>query len=686
MSVKHRIISAVAAVAVCISCGSAAITSASAAVGDPEEPLDMALFDVEGDSDGVIERFERAMRRSVYDATYRDLARVSSLNLSGLELRTLPTALNYMDGLTSINLSKNYLTNDSFRNITMRKSRELRSFNLSDNYLTSLPGWCFTLTGITSRSYDRNFIDSDNPRSVRVLNDEYNFLNGDSVIISEFTDEIIDSIRLNNGERLPFIFDAAEGGTPPKIDETGLKAFTDKVKDNVIEISGSSDSVNLTVQLFPSGNNSYSTANIKIYILDNSSPNVIQAQLNAMLLECGDLKKEDYTEASWNSFEPVKKSAETISGYKDADPQMMVSALNSLSAAKNALVRGVNADTKKILTDLSAAGKTYKSDDYTASSWESFNAALNELNNISNNKNATLSDANAAITAYQNAQDNLERTQLSSPSKILKSQFLGILGENRSLSSSGATRNGNSYTWTFNGNDVTEPADFDPTITDGSSSDEQILKEVGSAEGFKTFTVTQTAKFPGKATLSISSMGLSDGTAYVYKWDSSKGTIKAGVQINGGRLSLPLTEGGIYYITPVLNSFELTSDSITVDNENRSLVIPLTRGGTNVKKFKESFQVTDGLQVRDQRGQNQNDNAYVNSFMRAYLGTKSFSITVVGDADNNGRVTAADAAAILKYVAGVTKNLNPVVGDVNADEKISTADAVTILKTIASAT
>lgn len=686
MSLKHRIISAAAAALVCVTCAAPAMSGAAFAVaGDPEEPLDLALFDVEGDSAGLLDRFERAMNKTVYEATYRDLARITTLNLSELDLQTLPTALNYMDGLRSINLSKNYLTNDSFKNITLRKSRDLNSFNLSDNYLTTLPSWCFSLPGITSRNYNRNFIESDNPRSIKVLNDEYNFLNGDEIDAEEFAQEIIDSIRLNNGEKLPFIFDESEDfGNPPIIEETGLKAFTDKIKDGVIDISGSSDGVNLTVQLFASGNNSYSTANIKIIILDNVSPNVVQAQLTALLLECKELNKEDYTENSWNNYEPAQKSAETISTYADADSQMIVNALNSLTSARNALVRGVNSDIKKTLTDLSTAGKTYKAEDYTESSWEPFNLALEELNTISNDKNATLSDANAAITAYQYAQDSLERTQLNTPGTLTKAQFLGILGENRSLNASGTTRNGTYYSWSFNGTDVTNPVDFNPAVVDGSSSDEQILKEVGSADNFKTFTISQTTNFPAKATFSISSYGFGDGTVYLYKWNNSKGTVQAATQINGGRLSVTLTEGGTYYITPTLGKFELESKKFVVNNDDKTVTIPLSRGGTTVQQFKEDFQITEGLQVRDQRNTAQSDSSYVNSNMRVYLGNQSFSITVIGDVNNDGRVNAADASVILRYAAGITNNINRSGSDANSDEKINVADAVTILKTIAS--
>ena len=691
MKAEHKIISAVMAAIMGISSavgtlGMIITPSYAAAAGDPDEYVSSDLFYVSGDESEMRERFRRALGKDISSATYRDLSRVTSLNLSGLELTTLPKALNYMDNLRSLNLSKNLLTNNSFKDINLRKSHDLSSFDLSDNYLTTLPGWCYTISGITTKRYDRNFIDSTNPRSIKVLTNEYSFLKGDEINSDEFKEEILSSIRLNNGDKLPYIFDNGyDDYSTPTISDDSWKAFTDKIKDNVIQLSGDNDSLDLTVQLFSSGNSSFSTANIKIYILDEVSPNVIKAQLTSLLVECKELKKENYTESSWSSFEPIQKSAESINNYKDADAQMMVNAFNSLTSARSALVPGVNADIKKTLNELSTAGAAHKAEDYTENSWNTFNNALEELKNISSNNNATLSDANAAIDAYQSAQDDLEPTHLNTPATVTKAQFERILGENRNLNTTGTTRNGNSYTWTFNGRDITEPADFNPEVLDTSTAESQILKEVGSANDYRVFTVSQTAAFPGKATLVINANQFSDGNAYLYKWDSNASVLKAAGEIKDGKMSFAITEGGMYYITPKLKGYQLTSEVFKVDNDKKTVIVPFANYRTTVREFKNSFQLSEGLQVQDAKGNPASDTSRITGQMKAAVSDgAAYSIILAGDANGDGNVNARDASVILRCAAGLEKNVNIEYSDADADGKVTARDATLILKTLVS--
>lgn len=691
MKVKHKIISAFTAAIMGISSAAGTLCaimtpSYAAAAGDPDEYVSSDMFYVSGDESEMRERFRRALGKDVSSATYNDLSRVTSLNLSGLELTTLPKALNYMDNLRSLNLSKNLLTNNSFKDINLRKSHDLSSFDLSDNYLTALPGWCYTISGISTKRYDRNFIDSTNPRSIKVLTNEYSFLKGDEINTDEFKEEILSSIRLNNGDKLPYIFDEGyDDYSTPTISEESWKEFTDKVKDNVVQLSGDNDSLDLTVQLFASGNSDLSTAKVKIYILDEISPNVIKAQLTSLLEECKDLKKENYTENSWNSFESMQKSADSINNYKDADAQMMVNAFNSLTSAKNALVPGVNSDIKKTLNDLSTAGSSRKAEDYTEDSWNTFNDALEALRNISSDNNATLSDANAAIDAFQNAQDDLESTHLYTPATVTRAQFEKILGENRNLNTTGTTRNGNSYTWTFNGRDIDEPADFNPEVLDTSTAESEILKEVGNANDYRVFTVSQTAAFPGKAKLLIDAKQFGDGNAYLYKWDSNAPVLKAAGEIEDGKMSFTLTEGGMYYITRTLKNYQLTSETFKVDNDNKTILVPFANYRTTVREFKNSFQLTEGLQVRDSKGNPASDTSRITGQMRAAVSDNaSYSIILAGDANRDGNVNARDASMILRCTAGLEKNVNTEYADADADGKVTARDATLILKTLVS--
>ena len=70
-------------------------------------------------------------------------------------------------------------------------------------------------------------------------------------------------------------------------------------------------------------------------------------------------------------------------------------------------------------------------------------------------------------------------------------------------------------------------------------------------------------------------------------------------------------------------------------------------------------------------------------------GPAFFKLTVkayngkLGDVDGDTRITTADATAILRYVAKLTKDINDSIADVDGDNKVTTADATTILRYVA---
>lgn len=63
-----------------------------------------------------------------------------------------------------------------------------------------------------------------------------------------------------------------------------------------------------------------------------------------------------------------------------------------------------------------------------------------------------------------------------------------------------------------------------------------------------------------------------------------------------------------------------------------------------------------------------------------YVGKTAISSCLLGDADGNGSVTAADAAQILKYGMGIGDIKEMLLADINCDGKINILDAILILK------
>lgn len=58
---------------------------------------------------------------------------------------------------------------------------------------------------------------------------------------------------------------------------------------------------------------------------------------------------------------------------------------------------------------------------------------------------------------------------------------------------------------------------------------------------------------------------------------------------------------------------------------------------------------------------------------------------VCGDADNDGSLTALDAAALLKQIVGIFLCENPLMCDLNGDGTVNASDASAILKNIVAA-
>lgn len=623
------------------------------------------FFDAENDSevqDKLIEVFEKACRKDIDEITFRDLNKITTLNLSKMELKDIPLCLKYMTNLRSLDLSNNYLQNtDNVKNLDLRALKRLNRLDLSYNYLTSVPSW-YVLDSIGKKYIDHNLLSADDQRSIKAQTPVYYFMNGERVNVNALKNRILADIVLDNGNTLPkFIYDPEYPAYddysddpyyvyPLTIEDFGLSDKLDD--DDRISVSESYSYVTITVRLFDDKKNDNTKATIKVYLLDGSSPTTAKARLETLLDEVKELDKTIYTSGSWTNFETAQKTAQSIFDYKNSDADMLKTALEQLAVAKSSLVLGIDADTKKLLSDLTAVGKTYKEDNYTPDSWESLQRAIERITAIAADTNSTLSSAKSAILAFQNAQKGLEKTRLSAPNTIPKADFEKIFGENRSVSAKGATRSGRSYEWRFVGTKLTAPADFNPAITDAPANEDAILIESGRAGGYLAFSTEQSGDFAGTGTLMMNvSDKFSDGTYYLYKWGSS-GDFQSEVTVKNGVVSADISEGGTYYISTVLQRYGLSSDKLTIDSEKHSIIVPLLGSGFSAGSFKKLFKYGSGVTVYDADGKPLSSADRIKTGMKVSSPNGAeYVITVMGDVNDDGYINAKDALAILKYSA-----------------------------------
>ena len=620
------------------------------------------LFDTDNDAevqDKLLEVFEKACRKDYDEITFGDLLKITTLNLSKMELEDIPLCLKYMTNLRSLDLSDNYLQNtENVSRLDLRALKKLNKLDLSHNYLTSVPSW-YVLDSIGKKYIDHNLLSADDQRSIKARTPVYYFMNGEEVDVNALKNRILEDIVLDDGSALPkFIYDpefpAYDYGEDPnwnyplKIEDFGL---ADKLDENgCISVSESYSYVTITVRLFDDKKNDNTKATIKVFLLDGSSPTTAKARLETLLDEVDGLDKTLYTSGSWTNFETAQKTAKSIFDYKNSDAEMLKTALEQLDAANRSLVLGIDADAKKLLTDLTAVGKTYKEDDYTPDSWDSLQRAVERITAIAADTNSTLSSAKSAILAFQKAQKGLEKTRLSAPNTIPKADFEKIFGENKSVSAKGTTRGGRSYEWKFVGTNLTAPADFNPEITDTPTGEDAILIESGRAGGYLAFSTEQSGDFPGKGTLSINvSDKLADGTYYLYKFGSS-GDFQSEVTVKNGIASVPVSEGGTYYISTVLQRYELSSDKLAIDADNHTIIVPLYNSGYNAAGFKKLFKYGSGVTVYDAEGKPLSSADRVKTGMKVSSPNGAeYVITVMGDVNDDGCINAKDALAVLKY-------------------------------------
>ncbi len=696
MTFAKKIISALLSLSIALSCGSAVnITASAVSAGiDKEDYVDDSLFLLNDEewNDDLVKKIEKAARCDYDDMTYGDLQKITSLDLSGMELEYLPPVVQYMFNLRTLDLSENLLCIDNVQNLDLSYLEKLASIDISNNYLVKAPSW-FVALDINVKDISNNLLGTDDQRHVQLTKTAYYYILGDTVDAAELKDKILSTLELSDGTKLPKYFydpelptydleyEGEKHNERVKVD-IDLSKFTDK--NGVVTKTGvltGSAGLNVATQ------NENTSAQFKIYFIDGSNPSTLRERLEVLIEECSALDKAEYTTSSWAAYDAAFKTAQAIFDYPSADADMLKTALDSLRMAADSLVEGVNADTKKTLTSLISVAKTYKEDDYSTASWDKFEAAVNALTSASNDTDTTIYAANTAIKDFQRAQLSLSATLKKVPDIIPKSSFEAIYGDDETITAKGTTRGGTEYMMTFNGNDITAPADFNPEILCESANESAIRTEAGSASDYKIISFKTTADFPGAALVKIDVSDVyTKGVYNLYKWNPSqkKGEFVKAVVITDGYAIFTASSGGDYYISSVLQNFSLMSSTLTIDNEKMTVITPFKTQLT-VGEFRNRLQNGKALTILTADGKTPRDSDRLATGMTVSAPNSDITYTavVIGDCNGDGKITPADSVRILRAVVeleALDTYAERLAADVTNDGWVRSSDAVQILR------
>lgn len=667
--------------------------------------VDSSLFLAAGESEPN-EKFVKILqtatgKRDYTLITFGDLEKITSLNLSGIGMEGVPHILEYMPRLRTLDLSKNKLRSSTVNNVDLSNCVMLTSIDLSYNFLTSVPAW-YTAIDAKTKNINYNLINTTNQRNVVVSPTTYYFGVGDSLTdkeLNRFKDKVLSSIKLNDGSLLPEYFYDPLLNRYDIPDNAGDSYLVNENVDVNLDVSAfvtkgvvtKAGSVKGTVSLFVPGatSNPKISAEFTVYFLDGSDPSTIKFRLESLISECDKLTADSYTGPSWTVFSNQLKTAKAIYQYSNTDYDMLKNAYDSLEEAKKQLVEGVNSNTKKILTDLLAIAKTYKEEDYTAESWKKLNAAIDLLNEASKDSGTSLDDANKAIKAFQDAQNGLTATKQETPAVITKAEFESIYGDNKTVTAKGATKDGYKYSWKFTGTDVTKPADFNPEVLYESKVEEQIRFEAGSASDYQIISFAETKAFPGTGELTLDvSRVYTNGVYRLYKWNTStkKSEFVREVTVENGSVTTSFSEGGDYFISSVLQNFQMISSNFNINHDKRTITSSFKKKYT-VADFRNNLENGSAVKITNADGTDVSETQYIATGMQAAAPNSdaSYTLVVIGDVDGDGNVTALDAVAILKAVVGETtleSYEKKAAADVNNDGWVRADDAVMLLKYI----
>lgn len=140
---------------------------------------------------------------------------------------------------------------------------------------------------------------------------------------------------------------------------------------------------------------------------------VDKSELQKAVDKANELNAEDYSADSWRNFQAALTAAQTVLDSEDATQIQVNDALTALNDARGALaekpvVPAVNkAELQKAVDEAAAL----KGENYTAESWEPFEAALDDARKVLADDNATQDQVNDALAALTDARGALKKPE-----------------------------------------------------------------------------------------------------------------------------------------------------------------------------------------------------------------------------------------------------------------------------------
>lgn len=140
---------------------------------------------------------------------------------------------------------------------------------------------------------------------------------------------------------------------------------------------------------------------------------VDKSKLQKAVDKANELNAEDYSADSWRNFQAALTAAQTVLDSEDATQIQVNDALTALNDARGALAEKpvVPAVNKAELQKAVDEAATLKGENYTAESWEPFEATLDDARKVLADDNATQDQVNDALAALTDARGSLKKPE-----------------------------------------------------------------------------------------------------------------------------------------------------------------------------------------------------------------------------------------------------------------------------------
>ena len=144
-----------------------------------------------------------------------------------------------------------------------------------------------------------------------------------------------------------------------------------------------------------------------------AAPVVDKTELQKAVDDAASLSADDYTADTWANFESALNAARDALANDDAAQEQVDDALKALNDARAALAEkpAVPAVNKAELQKAVDEAAALKAEDYTAGSWEPFEAALDDAREVLADDDATQDQVNDALAALTDARGALKKPE-----------------------------------------------------------------------------------------------------------------------------------------------------------------------------------------------------------------------------------------------------------------------------------